>query len=68
MLLTTKELADQVGLTTGRINQMIWTGEIIAEKRGRDYLIDEKYIEIIKNRPEKRGKYERKLQRELKAA
>ena len=72
MLLTTKELADRVNLTPGRINQMIWSGEIEAEKRGRDYLIDDKYIEIIKNRPEKRGKYTRDLQqkslREIKAA
>jgi excisionase family DNA binding protein len=72
MLLTTKELADKVRLTPGRINQMIWSGEIEAEKRGRDYLIDDKYVEIIKNRPEKRGKYMRNLQqtslREIKAA
>ena len=68
MLLTTKEMADEVGLTTGRINQMIWNGEIEAQKRGRDYLIDDKYIEIIRNRPERRGKYERKQQKELKAA
>lgn len=68
MLLTTKELADEVKLTTGRINQMIWNGEIEAEKKGRDYLIEDKYIEVINNRPERRGKYERKLQKELKAA
>lgn len=68
MLLTTKQLADKVGLTLGRINQMIRSGEIEAVKLGRDYLIDEKYVSIIENRPEKRGKYERKLQKELKAA
>lgn len=68
MLLTTKELADKVRLTPGRITQMIWSGEIEAEKRGRDYLIDDKYVALIKSRPEKRGKYARKQQKELKAA
>ena len=68
MLLTTKQIAEKVGLTLGRINQLIRNDEIEAVKLGRDYLIDDKYVDIIKNRPEKRGKYERKLQRELKVA
>ena len=54
--LTTKQLASEVGLTYNRINQMITGGDILAEKVGRDYLIDDSYIEIIKNRPEKRGR------------
>ncbi len=54
--LTTKEVADQVGLTSGRIHQLIKSGDIEAEKIGRDYVVDPKYVEIIKNRPEKRGR------------
>ena len=54
--LTTKELAFEVGLTYVRINQMIQSGVIEAEKIGRDYIIEEKYIQIIKNRPERRGR------------
>lgn len=61
--LTTKELAAEVGLTYVRINQMIQSGEIEAEKIGRDYLIDEKYIEIIRNRPERRGRKPKKKAR-----
>ena len=54
--LTTVELGKEVGLTHNRINQMIADGEIEAEKFGGIWVIDEKYIEIIKNRPEKRGR------------
>lgn len=54
--LTTKEMAEKVGLTYGRINQLISSGEIVAEKIGRDYFIDSKYVQIINSRPEKRGR------------
>lgn len=54
--LTTSELAETVGLTDIRIRQMILNGEIKAERFGRAYMIDAKYIEIIKSRPERRGR------------
>ena len=54
--ITTKELATQVDLSDIRIRQMILSGEIKAEKFGRDYMIDEKFIEVIRNRPERRGR------------
>lgn len=54
--LTTKEFAEQVGLTYGRIHQFIKSGEIEAERIGRDYVIDAKYVAVIKNRPERRGR------------
>ena len=54
--LTTIELGKAVGLTHNRINQMIKDGEIKAEKLGRDWIIDKKYIDIIRNRPERRGR------------
>ncbi len=54
--ITTKELASAVELSDIRIRQMILSGEIHAEKFGRDYMIDVEYIEIIKNRPERRGR------------
>jgi excisionase family DNA binding protein len=56
MKLSTKEFAERVGLTRPRINQMIQNGEIDAEKLGRDFFIDEKFVEIIRNRPERRGR------------
>lgn len=60
--LTTKQLAQEVNLTYVRINQMIQEGEIKAEKVGRDYLIDAKYIEVIKSRPEKRGRKKKAME------
>lgn len=58
-LLTTAALAQRVGLTTKRINQLITSGEIKAEKLGRDWVIAEVYVEILKNRPENRGRFVR---------
>jgi hypothetical protein len=54
--ITTIEFAEKVDLTAPRIRQLILLGIIEAEKFGRDYMIDEKYIEVIKNRPERRGR------------
>lgn len=54
--LTTKEVAEKVGLTYVRINQLIKSGILPAEKRGRDYFIREADIEIIGQQPETRGR------------
>jgi hypothetical protein len=54
--ITTIEFAERVVLTAPRIRQLIMMGVIEAEKFGRDYMIDVKYIDIIKNRPERRGR------------
>lgn len=59
MKFTTNEIAEKVGLTRQRITQLIHDGLIIAEKRGRDWLIDESQIHTIENLPDKRGKYPR---------
>lgn len=58
--LTTKQFGEKVNLTYNRICQLINDGVIQAEKIGRDYVIDPKYIEIVKNRPDNRGRYKRK--------
>ena len=54
--ITTIEFAERVSLTYGRIHQLIQSGDIEAEKIGRDYVINEKFVDIIRNRPEKRGR------------
>ncbi len=54
--LTTIEFADAVGLTDIRIRQMINRNELPAEKKGRDWLIDPKFVTAILNRPERRGR------------
>lgn len=59
MKFTTNEIAEKVGLTRQRITQLIHDGLITAEKRGRDWLIDESQIYTIENLPDKRGKYPR---------
>jgi excisionase family DNA binding protein len=58
-MLTTNEIAEKVNLTRTRITQLIRDRVIMAEKRGRDWMVDESQIEIIKNLPENRGKYPR---------
>jgi excisionase family DNA binding protein len=54
--ISTNEFAERMGLTPFRIRQLIYDGSIKAEKIGRDWIIDEKYIVAIKNRPERRGR------------
>lgn len=61
-LLTTKQIAQEVNLSYVRINQLIKDGIIKAKKVGRDYVIDSKYIEIIKNRPEGRGRKRKSME------
>ncbi|MCU0238284.1 MAG: helix-turn-helix domain-containing protein [Pyrinomonadaceae bacterium] len=59
MLLTTVELAQKVKLSRPRISQLISNQIIKAEKIGRDWVIDESQIRVIKNLPDGRGKYNR---------
>lgn len=59
--MTTLEFAESVGLSRNHINRLIRDCEIEAEKRGRDYFIDKKFVDIIKNRPERRGRKAKKL-------
>ena len=65
MKYTTNEIAEKVGLTRQRITQLIHDGLIDAEKRGRDWLIDENQIPVIENLPDNRGKYPRRQKRAL---
>lgn len=54
--LTTKQFATKVNKTPGRIVQLIHDGTIVAERIADIYVIEDKYVEIIKARPEKRGR------------
>jgi dihydroorotase-like cyclic amidohydrolase len=58
--LTCKQFAVKVSRTPARISQMIRDGVIEADKIGDIYLIDPKWVEIVKARPERRGKGRRK--------
>ncbi len=54
--LTTKEVAKKVGLTYVRINQLIKSDILPAEKRGCNYFIRESDVEIIEQRQKTRGR------------
>lgn len=49
-LYTTAEAADELGVTAGRVRQMILDGELAAEKLGRDLLIKAEDITAAKSR------------------
>jgi excisionase family DNA binding protein len=56
VLLTTKDAAERLGVTVGRIHQLIQDGRLPAEKAGRDYLINEKDLALVKSRKPGRPK------------
>ena len=55
-MLSTIEFAEIMNVTPFRVRQMIYDGSIKAEKIGRDWVINAKYVDVIKNRPERRGR------------
>lgn len=59
-MLTTTEFAEKVDLTRPRIIQLLKTGEIEGEKKGRDWWIDEKFVQVVLDRPERRGRTPKK--------
>lgn len=48
--LTTKEAAEKLDVTVGRIRQMIADGQLPATKIGRDNFIKEMDLELVKDR------------------
>jgi len=42
----TPEAARRLGVTVGRVNQLIWAGILSAHKLGRDWLVD---VESVTN-------------------
>jgi excisionase family DNA binding protein len=49
-LLTTLEVADKLGVTPGRVRQMIVDGQLPATKMGRDNFIKESDLRLVENR------------------
>jgi len=49
--LTTKEAADRLGVTPGRVRQLVLSGDLPAEKFGRDLMIKATDLELVKDRP-----------------
>jgi excisionase family DNA binding protein len=49
-LLSTSEAAVKLGVTVGRVQQLIWDGLLPAQKVGRDYVIKEDDLKLVENR------------------
>jgi excisionase family DNA binding protein len=49
-LLTTPEAAERLGVTVTRVQQLIAAGRLPAQKRGRDYFINEDDLKLIEHR------------------
>jgi excisionase family DNA binding protein len=50
-LLSTAEAAVKLGVTIGRVQQLIWDGLLPAQKVGRDYVINEDDLRLVEDRP-----------------
>lgn len=48
--LTTKEAAERLGVTAARVRQLILSGQLPAEKFGRDLVIKESDLSLVKER------------------
>jgi excisionase family DNA binding protein len=49
-LLTTKEVAEKLGVSVRRVHALIEAERLPAQKYGRDYLINEKSLKLVENR------------------
>lgn len=59
-LITTQQAAERLGIHITRVQQFIRQGRLLADKIGRDYLIDERDLDALvvyeRGRPPKTGK------------
>ena len=54
-LVTTKEAARNLGVTSARVRQLIKDGRLTAEKRGRDHLIEDEEVERFRRQGRRSG-------------
>lgn len=50
ILLTTTEAADILGIKQARVRQLILAGRLPAKKHGRDWIIKERDLELVRIR------------------
>jgi excisionase family DNA binding protein len=55
-LLTTKEAAERMGVSTRRVQAMIKAGRLSASKMGRDWVIYEAEVERVEQQQRKPGR------------
>ena len=63
-LLTTKDVSERLGVTVVRVHQLIQSERLPARKVGRDYMINEKDLELVKDR--KPGRPRKTAKKKLK--
>ena len=49
-LLSTPQVAERLGVTVARVQALIWAGRLPAQKVGRDYVIQEEDLKLVKDR------------------
>lgn len=49
-LLSTPQVAERLGVTVARVQALIWAGRLPAQKVGRDYVIQEADLRLVKDR------------------
>lgn len=49
--LTTKQAADRLGVSPARVRQLVLSGQLPAEKFGRDIVIKSADLVLVKDRP-----------------
>lgn len=50
-MFSTKDVAQILGITTVRVNQLIQEGKLPAQKIGRDWFVREQDLASVQNRP-----------------
>jgi excisionase family DNA binding protein len=65
-LLSTREVADRLGVSVLRIQQLIWAGRLPAQKIGRDYIINEPDLKLVENR--KPGRPPKQVEKQIKSS
>ena len=49
-MLTTREVAKELGLSVQRVKQLIYAGRLPAEKLGRDWMIQGEDLKLVEDR------------------
>lgn len=49
-ILTTKDVAERLGISIRRVQALVTSGRLPAKKFGRDYVIYEKDLSLVKDR------------------
>lgn len=49
-LLSTPQVAERLRVTVARVQALIWAGRLPAQKVGRDYVIKEEDLKLVKDR------------------